>query len=297
MTVIPKLIAPGTKQIIQIIVGTKCDLACSNCTQHIAHQTNRWWMTPENFRAAVRSLADWNGVIGVFGGNPCLHPQFEELCRIFVEEIPDRNRRGLWSNNVNGHGAICEKTFGYFNLVVHGKDDKAIEMEQEIPKEKVHGKGPDLAWHGAILTAVKDMVPDEAEQWKMIAKCDINLYWSGAVTQTLSGGIGAYFCEVAASFDNLYGEDHSIPCSPGWWRQGIEAFEGQVRRWCTSCGIPLKLKGHRDLEYIDDISATHAERISQTPSVARGKRLVVLHDSVVGKERVRETTDYMRLRK
>ena len=48
-------------------------------------------MTLENFRIAARSLVDFPGVIAIIGGNPTMHRNFREICRIFVEEIPNKN--------------------------------------------------------------------------------------------------------------------------------------------------------------------------------------------------------------
>lgn len=300
------MIAPGQKAIIQVIVATRCDLRCSNCTQQIAHVKDRSWMTLENFRAAVRSLADWHGIIGVFGGNPCLHPQFPELCQIIREEIPDRRRRGLWSNNVNGYGAVIAETFGYFNLNVHTEGAKADEMRRDVIVPLRGTAGVDArslqvfgehrqSWHAPTLVAIRDMIgtpggpADEAAMWAMIERCDINRNWSGAIAQR-RGELRAYFCEVAAAFDNVRDEDHGIPVTPGWWRLGMDAFEHQARRWCPDCGVPLKMRGHQDREDTDDISRTWADL------TVNGKRRHVLHESV-DQEHTHEATDYLEFRR
>src|SRR6185503_15593991 len=82
--------SPRDMAIICIDVTNRCDLQCSNCTRLLAQQRRKWDMTPDNFRLALRSLGGFDGVIAMIGGNPCIHPQFPELCRIFAEEIPEQ---------------------------------------------------------------------------------------------------------------------------------------------------------------------------------------------------------------
>ncbi|WP_044529611.1 hypothetical protein, partial [Herbaspirillum sp. B65] len=90
--------SPSQMGIICLDITNKCDLHCSNCTRLLANQDRFYDMTLENFRLAVRSLRDYPGTIAVIGGNPCMHRDFEGICRVFVEEIPDKERRGLWTN-------------------------------------------------------------------------------------------------------------------------------------------------------------------------------------------------------
>jgi hypothetical protein len=278
--------------VIQVIVTNRCDLRCSNCTQHIAYQPERFWMTPENFRTAVESLQDYPGIVGVFGGNPCLHPQFPELCRIIAEVLPDKRRRGLWSNNVNGHGEIIRDTFGYFNLNVHGAHTKATEIHATVPGVRVWGDDHQSV-HAPVLTAVSDLVPDADQMWDMIGHCDINQRWSAAITEQ-HGQLRAYFCEVAASFAGMYDDDTTgEPVTAGWWRRLMDDWRGQVERWCPGCGVPARLAGRPDVDQIDDISERHRERVELT---VRGSRTTVIHTSMTGEKRTHEVTDYQGLR-
>lgn len=297
------MIAPGDKGVIQIIITSACDLRCSNCTQMIAQQKKRFLMTVDNFRAAVRSLADYHGVIGVFGGNPCLHPHFDDLCRVMAEEIPDRRRRGLWSNNIHGHGAAIRGTYGYFNLNGHHDEAAADEMRREVIEPlrgkpgvvqntlNVWGMGRD-SMHAPVLVAIRDMIgkpggpKDEAEMWATIEECDVNRRWSGAITQ-LNGELRAFFCEVAASFALLYDEDNGIPVTPRWWAKPIGEYDHQVNRWCPGCGVPLRMAGRRDDENTDDASVMHLPVLGE-------RRQRQIHDAV--DSHTHEATDYASLR-
>ena len=289
------MLAPGQKGVIQIDITNRCDiLKCSNCTRNLLYHDNRFTMTLDNFKRAVDSLADYPGIIGVFGGNPCLHPQFEEFSRYLKQVIPQAKRRGLWSNNLLNHGEIVREVYGYFNLNVHTNQKSAEKIHQLLPWAKVWGEDR-CSKHGPLLVAIKDVVHDEKKMWEMIEKCDINLYWSGAITQ-INGNLRAYFCEVASGFDLMYNEDHGIEVTPGWWKRPIEDYDHQIKRWCPNCGVPLKMKGHDDLEFVDDVSQTHLDRVKLTIKSKSMDREIQVHDQV-DTGLTHEATDYMHIRK
>lgn len=308
------MIAPGAKRIICIDCTNRCDLLrCSNCTRGLIYQQERVDMTPINFRRAVESLRDWveqppdpklrlpgapHNVIAMIGGNPCVSPNFEEWCAIFREVIPNRRARGLWTNNINGHGPLIRETFGYFNLNVHGVESAAMEMKRELPRVNVYGWEPHKrqSIHGGIFTAIRDFVgsaeiPDEAAMWAAIEKCDINVKWSGSIVQ-IKGEIYAYFCEMAATFESIYGHKTGLPVEPGWWRWGMDRFDAQSKEWCPKCGVPLRIRGHQDNEHADDFSKTHAPLLQI--GIQR-KQKTVMHDDLPT-ARAKELTDYERLR-
>ena len=262
--------SPRDMAIICVDVTNRCDLQCSNCTRLLAQQKRKWDMTPDNFRLALRSLRGFEGVIAMIGGNPCLHPQFPELCRIFAEEIPEQRQRGLWSNNVFKHQDIIAQTFGCYNLNPHG-DARGIKSLLELRKRL-----PNLpfyegsSYHAPLMTAVRDLIPDEGKMWDAIAGCDINRNWSASIVQN-NGQLRAYFCEVAASFDLARGKDHGHAVRPGWWRDHISSFADQVRHFCPGCGVSGRLVGRLDGEDTDDYTASNADIATNT----RGKRKVV----------------------
>lgn len=315
--------APCEKPVIQIIVTNRCDVFhCSNCTQMLVHQAEPFHMTPGNFRAACESLRGWPehrwegrerfgpswanhpNVVGVFGGNPCVHPQFEELCAIIAEVFPDPRSRGLWTNNALGHQGLIKRTFGYFNVNVHGNPRAAAVLRGAgvpVIPGSIHG----ASWHSPTLVAIRDMIGrpggprNEQEMWEAIEGCDINQKWSGAITQR-RGELRAYFCEVAASFENMYDADSGLAVTAGWWRRPIADYARQIgldpenpgAGWCPRCGIPLKLQGHRDVEQKDDVSQDHLARAELS---LRGER-IVLHQAASGVH-THEATDYMGYRR
>lgn len=278
--------------VMQIVVTTACTLQCSNCTQLLPFRKDYRHMGLDCFRAAVESLRDWPGVVGIFGGNPCNHPKFAEICKILTEVIPQQRRRGLWSNDLLSHGEIAKQTFypeGRFNLNAHSIQGAAAKIETFLPGRLIAKSDTTQATHAAILIDRRDYGMPDADWVAARESCDINQKWSGAIVERDGAPFG-YFCEVAAALDGIRGENHGVPAQAGWWKHSIGAlgFQDQIRKCCDAgCGVPLRVFGRKDNEELFDIS----------PSFAgfQNKRGV----SVVRMElekRVRESTDYMGVR-
>lgn len=259
--------APSQMQIIALDVTNRCDLQCSNCTRLLAQQRRKWDMTPENFRLALQSLKGYDGIIAMIGGNPCLHPRFPELCRIFAEETPQA-QRGLWSNNVFDHQEVIARTFGVYNLNPHN-DERGIASIEKLRRYVSISYHKGSSFHAPLLAAVKDVIPDAEQMWDAISQCDINRNWSASIVQN-QGQLRAYFCEVAASFDLARGEDHGHSVYEGWWRKPIERFDSQIRHFCPGCGVAARLEGRLDSEDTDDYSVSNTALAVNT----RGKRKV-----------------------
>ena len=253
---IEKMRSPHQMHIICVDVTNKCDLHCSNCTRLLKNQKTFWDMTPENFRKALQSLKGYPGVIAMIGGNPCMHPQFEELCEIFAEIIPDKQQRGLWTNNIFKYQKIVAKTFGTFNLNPHN-DPRGIASLWKLKLRKWNTRWyKGHSTHAPLLTAIKDLYPDPELMWEKISGCDINQGWSAAIVQN-NGQLRAYFCEVAASFDLAQGGDLGQPLVEGWWQKSIADFREQVEHFCPSCGVPARLQGSLDSDAVDTYSTSN----------------------------------------
>lgn len=272
--------SPFEMGIICVDVTNKCDLACSNCTRLLANQDEFWEMSPENFRTALQSLCNYTGIIAMIGGNPCLHSRFEELCKIFVEEVPNRHQRGIWTNNVFGYSTTIETTFGAFNLNPHN-NPRAVEPLRALYEKMVvqqncgGGYYSGNSEHAPILTAVKDVYADVAQMWDAISKCDINQEWSASIVQN-KGQLRVYFCEVAASFDLARNEDNGYPIFMDWWKHSIQLFAHQVRKFCPGCGVPARLKGSWDYEGLDTYTQSN-EDIAVKSNIKRKRKIFLLN--------------------
>ena len=247
-----RMVAPGTHRpgkygeqysgfggVIQILVTSTCDKACFNCTQASQLQRPRWFMTPEQFDGAVKSLGftedlmsfdgrvrpegAYPGVVGLFGGNPALSPHFEAYCSILRERVPFR-QRGIWCNNpVTLHNAkVMATTFdpSVSNLNVH-MDARAYDLFREgWPEAKPFGLTADSR-HSPPWVAMRDVVlqdqddglgvrPDDDRIRELISTCDINQHWS-AMVGVFRGELRAWFCEVAGAQAMLHQDEPDYP--------------------------------------------------------------------------------------
>jgi hypothetical protein len=267
---VDKIINPRGNDIIQIVVTTRCDRECSNCTQLLPFRRDYAFMSLECFEKACVSVADWPGLVAMFGGNPCVHPQFPELCEIMASHIRPEHR-GLWTNNLHKHAEIAKHTLGKgvgrwnpggLNLNAHADAKAAEAMDRAFPGKVIASSWSNPSHHAAILLNYRDFGISEDDWIRRRESCDINQNWSGAIVER-HGLPWGYFCEVAAALDGIRGENSGVPARPGWWRQGMDAFEGQVRNCCDrGCGVPLRHKGHLDTEEVYDVSASFAPFVS-----------------------------------
>lgn len=252
--VLAKMKAPGDfrrgiwrGRVLQIKVTNACDLDCKNCSVGVglARKLKRIFrMTPDQFRTALRSLRGFPGVIGMFGGNPCIHPQFEELCAIFREEVPDKDQRGLWSNRLFGRGKVCRETFGpHCNLNVHGSQEAWEEIKRDWPEALPLPAGlSSPSYHGPLFGDPRELGVADAEMWEKVSGCYVNQTWSAEITVVDEELLG-FFCEIAATQAELENDAGlGMVVEPGWWHRPMVSFLPQVEKYCTRCLIPLNAR-------------------------------------------------------
>jgi len=101
-----------------------------------------------------------------------MHREFEEICQILIEEIPDKSRRGLWSNHVSKHTELVINAFGGLNLNAHGDvTSKAslAEVSKRVGNKAYLFRGNSK--HAPLLAAIKD-IHGEEKMWELISNCD-----------------------------------------------------------------------------------------------------------------------------
>lgn len=236
--------SPSQMDIVQVDITTRCHLACSNCTRLIAHQPRREDMTIKAFEAAVMSMDGWNQpnrVLGIIGGEPTLHADFETIALTFADmwggpktehgrhPIPDMNvfaearlydrsnGRGLWTSLGAGfyrNMEVIMDVFSHWNTNTHevGGRHQALLVTREDYQE---------------ATGMSD------EEWlRNRDACWVQNLWSATINDK-----GAYPCEVMASIDRLlFNGKHAWPVEKGWWERKPEDF-GDMLDLCNYCSL------------------------------------------------------------
>ena len=297
--VLPGQRRPGKPRggVIQIWVTRACDKACFGCTQGSNLKGRCAMITCEHFEQACISLRDYWGTVGVFGGNPALHPQFEQLCAILCKYIPKR-QRGLWCNAPMGKASVMRETFdtAISNLNVHLDQQAYDEFKRDWPECRPFGLHDDCR-HGPPFVAMQDVIENEEQIWQLVADCDINQHWSAMICE-VAGQPRAYFCEIAGAQAILHQEDSAWPdlglaVEPSWWNKPMLAYQHQVRYYCPRCGVPLR--GLGELAQASD-GVEQTSRVHQNvfkPKVAGREIEVVDHLEQVLPQTLPRFTNYM----
>ena len=295
-SVIASMVAPYQPRpvhlggVLQIWVTRACDKSCFGCTQGSNLGGKPTMITPEQYAEALESLRGYFGVVGMFGGNPAMHPQFDELCRILRESWVPIEQRGIWCNHPRGKIKTIAETFyaPHSNLNVHMDADAYREFAEGWPESREWLKGMDAdSRHSQVYVALKDVVADEGQRWRLIQNCDINRFWS-ALVGVFRGELRAWFCEIAAAQAMLHQNDPNypdtgLPVTPGWWRRPIQDYAEQINYHCHRCGVPLRGRGelamtgtkeqvsetHRDI-YKPKIKGREVEVVTQLDQVEPG---------------------------
>jgi hypothetical protein len=248
----------GMDGVMQIHLTRACDLACSNCTQGSQFAGRASYITLENFELACQSMEGYFGLIGIFGGNPAMHPKFIDICAILRNYFP-KEKCGVWSNNPvsMSNARAMRETFSpaHSNLNCHMSVEAYHKFKDFWPESRPFGHDRD-SLHSPVHGDLALQVPDASDRWKLISECDINKHWSAMICQ-FRDELRGFFCEVAGGqaminqFDPSY-PDTGMVVTPGWWKapMQVEPFRNQVAYHCQRCLVPLRGKG--DLAHTDD---------------------------------------------
>ena len=272
--------SPADMQTIQIDITNACNKRCSNCTRFCGNHAENFFMDFDTFKRAVDSLDGYDGVIGVMGGEPTLHPEFERFAlylkekyggsvganrmiypqREFIKEI----RRREFESHILRQGQDGRKNFkmcgpGLWSNMGNTYR-KYHELIQDVFPVQFLNDHLNSSYHQPGLFARKDLqIPDE--EWARLRdKCWIQNEWSATITPK-----GAFFCEVAGALDMLFGGPGGWKIEPGWWRRTPEEFGDQLH-WCELCGFALETFMRDAEEETDDVSPTVYEMLKRVGS-------------------------------
>ncbi len=283
--------SPAEMSTIQIELTSACVLKCSNCTRFSGTHQKPNFLTFDEFKKAIDSVVGYaqlsHAIVGFMGGEPTLHPQFPEFCEYALSKIP-RRHLGLWSTfpdtpKHRGYADLIVRTFGVVLLNDHSRDDikhapvlMASEEYFRKPCADCNGNGDitvglnDDAQNVACPTCEgKGTVTDDATLFAAVDHCWVQESWSASINEK-----GAFFCEVAAALDSLFGGPGGWPVEPDWWKKTPKDFQAQMDWACRKCGAALPLTRIRNSQDPkDDVSQGNLDRLiaAKSKKVARGE--------------------------
>jgi len=271
------LISPANQKIIQLDVTNACPKRCSNCTRFVMHNRKPYVMDRPTFEKALESMEGFGGMLGVMGGEPTIHPDFEWITRHFRanwdagrlyphgrDPIADfgqhrtqhlgslHHRRGLWTSlgkRYYDHYELIQETYGYQCINDHSH--------------------PGL--HQALLVSWKDLGLTREQFEEKRDRCWVQRLWSASITPH-----GAYFCEVAGAIDNLfYQGKHAWPVEKNWWKREQADF-GEQLKLCDHCSACLDVPRRPATDETEDVSPSNHQRLVQLQSPAIRKQKVAV---------------------
>lgn len=252
---------------IQVEITNACINSCSNCTRFCGHHEKPYFMEMDFFKKAIDSMVRYPKMTGIMGGEPLLHPQFEEMCDYALSKI-QKEQLGLWTCLPKGYEryreVIC-RTFGSIFLNDHTRDD-VLHAPILVAAEEVRHKAPFRMWHE-------------------IDHCWVQSFWSASINPN-----GAFFCEIAGAMSILFGMNSGWEVKPGWWGRIPKDFTEQMEMYCPKCGCAMPLEKRPSWEGIDDISPGNMELLKDRSRKIRAGKYRV-HD-LKTKEDTRQMATY-----
>jgi len=330
------MLPPQEQWCHQICVTSACwpKPACSNCTRLLGHETKRYFMSPEQFEQCVKVAAPFiehsrpdrglqvnrerpglksrKKVIGIFGGEPLMHPKFPELVDILCQYVPQAHR-GLWTSYdwVKGKSPVWGDYLPQVSRLL-GKMPNGNVFDTQSGNGYVNWNMHEehqACSHQPVLVASAEVEPDEKTRWDLINKCWVQQEWSAAYALDFNDEPKFYFCEVASSFDRVFRLGTGLSVEPGVWShhlwfepdaEGVMRPQGpyakQILSTCNRCGSALKLPGRRDREFRDDISPDNLLqlRLLGSPMVERGQFQVTSAADYAPKEGPHAPYEYLK---
>jgi hypothetical protein len=234
---------------IQIEITNACVLQCSNCTRLVGHSRHPFYMDVDFFKKAVDSLKNFPKMIGVMGGEPLLHPRFEEISLYLHSKVP-KERCGLWSTfpkSKKHYAPLIAEVYG--NVLLNDHTTEGLN-------------------HAPVLVSGKECIRDDFLMWYHIEHCWIQNSWSASITPK-----GAFFCEVAAAFDMVFNSSGGWPVELDWWKKTPKDYTEQMERFCVNCGVPYPLRERGDSDGIDDMSYGNFKKLKEleSPKIKKGR--------------------------
>jgi len=289
--------SPQDMRIIQIDVTNACIHQCSNCTRFCGHHKKPFFMDVETFKKAVDSMEGYVGTVSMMGGEPTIHPQFEELLTYLGSKYPNKKKdtqlkfpqrsfldaihevemdniflhpctTGGTRQTIDGPGlwsAMGDRYKKYFELIQDTIDYQALN-DHSMPM-----------YHQPALISRKSLgIPDD--EWLQLRdNCWVQNEWSACITPK-----GAFFCEVAGALDMLFDGPGGWPVEPGWWKRTPEEFGDQLK-WCEICGLALETFTRDANEEVDDVSPDIYEKLKEVGSRKVGTKHIHVVDIKDGK--------------
>lgn len=271
--------SPADMKIVMIDITNACHHACSNCTRFCGQHPKPFFMDVDFFKKAVDSMEGFPGIVGIIGGEPSLHPHFEEMMDYYASRVPEPRPKaflGIPTSSFKDYGRMVRymrgRKRGLFSALGPGYYKNFEKIQDIFPYQSLNDH-QSVSMHQAILVTRKELgIPDET-WFELRDKCWIQNIWSATITPK-----GAFFCEIAASMDMLFNGPGGWPVEPGWWKRTPADF-GEQLNWCESCSVALTVPANNANDDTDIVSPVMYERLKKVNGPKMQKDQFIILDT------------------
>lgn len=270
---------------IQIELTNACIHQCSNCTRFCGHHQKPFFMDWDTFKKAVDTTKDWPKLVGIMGGEPTLHPEFERYVEYASEIRPKYFEIG--------GGVKPTKSLSYYiedaNMVKGVLVNKSLRgLGLWTSACQTYIKHYELIQDTFIIQCVNDHIASSRHQaWLMTRKefgisdhewvrMRDNCWWQQWVGSPSVTPKGAFFCEVAAAMDMLFDGPGGWKIENNWWNRTPEDYKEQLM-WCEYCSGAFCDLDRDANEQIDDVSPLMYEKLVSIGSPKANNGKIVIH--------------------
>ena len=218
-----------------ITITNVCNLHCGGCSQLCGHfeKEQLWFIDLEQLKINIEIMGEHiSKKIWIFGGEPTLHPKFNEIKEILYSY--ENYEFIIFSNGRLHDISQCkvEKKENRIGAWVHDKNNVTflIDFKEYYGKDDIPMKmfNPTLV---APIDVLK--IKDKKYYWEQAKKhcicwnkCGVTIYNNKA-----------YLCEVAPAFDQISGEDNGwvIEKDKNPFDKTNEEIAKQAEKFCYRC--------------------------------------------------------------
>lgn len=270
---------------IQVELTNACIHTCSNCTRFCGHHKKPFFMDWPTFQRAVDSLKDWPRHIGIMGGEPTMHPDFERFVEYAhsVHAEPYRIGGGLKPT------ASLSEYLEDANIIKSGLVNKLKGLGLWSSVCSTYAKHYEIIQDNFIFQCINDHTASSRHQaWLMTrkefgvsdsdwARMRDNCWWQRLLGAPSITPKGAFFCEVAAAMDMLFDGPGGWKIEKGWWKRPPEDYKEQLM-WCEYCSGAFCDLDRDANESRDDVSPVLLRKLEEigSPKIKNGN--FVLHN-------------------
>lgn len=255
--------SPKDMKIIQIDITNACNKICSNCTRFCGLFNKPFFMDFETFKQAVDSLKEFNGIVGIMGGEPTLHPEFDKFVTYLHSKRPEYRKYSGVRYPVDSFKYYAKKLIyrngkrcGLWSAFGDGYY-KYFELIQDVFGYQALNDHIDKNNHQAILIPRKELGINDEEFLKRRDNCWLQNLWSASITPK-----GAFYCEIAAAMDMLFDGPGGWKIEPNWWKRTPDDFKDQIH-WCENCSMSLDVPSIDSKQQTDLISKGMLDKLKQ----------------------------------